>query len=56
MTNKEANYLRKLEIENELLRAENAKHLRVYGDQFLELITLKAKLQSLNEVLNEKLK
>jgi hypothetical protein len=54
MTKKEATYLRKLEIENAMLREQNTKHMQVYSTQIIELIDLRAKLQLLNEILNDK--
>jgi hypothetical protein len=54
MTKKESTYLRKLELENALLSEQHAKHMRVFGEQIIELIDLRAKLQLLNEILNDK--
>ena len=52
MTAKEKAKLRRLELENEQLRAQHAKHIEVYRDQVLELIELRAKLDLLREVAN----
>jgi hypothetical protein len=52
MTKKEATYLRKLEIENAMLREQNTKHMQVYSTQIIELIELRAKLQTCREVLD----
>lgn len=52
MTAKEKAKMRRLELENEQLRAQHARHIKVYGDQSLELIELRAKLELLREVAN----
>jgi hypothetical protein len=53
VTKKETLHLRKLEIENAMLREQHTKHMQVYRDQTLELIELRAKLQLCKDVLNE---
>lgn len=52
MTAKEKTNLRRLELENEQLRAKHARHIEVYRDQALELIDLRAKLELLRELAN----
>ena len=52
MTAKEKAKLRRLELENEQLRAQHARHIEVYRDQSLELIELRAKLELLRELAN----
>lgn len=52
MTAKEKAKLRRLELENEQLRAQHTRHIEVYRDQSLELIDLRAKLELLREVAN----
>lgn len=52
MTARERAYVRRMELENEQLRAQHAKHIEVYRDQALELIELRAKLDLLREVAN----
>ncbi len=51
MTAKEKAKLRRLELENEQLRAQHTRHIEVYRDQALELIELRAKLELLREVV-----
>lgn len=52
MTVLEKAKLRRLELENEQLRAQHARHIEVYRDQLIELIELRAKLDLLREVAN----
>lgn len=52
MTAKEKTKMRRLELENEQLRAQHARHIEVYRDQALELIELRAKLELLRELAN----
>lgn len=52
MNAKESARLRRLELENAELRAQNARHIEVYRDQLIELIELRAKLDLLREVAN----
>ena len=52
MTAKEKAKLRRLELENEQLRAQYTRYIEVYRDQALELIELRAKLDLLREVAN----
>ena len=52
MTAKEKAKLRRLELENEQLRAQHTRHIEVYRDQSLELIELRAKLTLLLELAN----
>jgi hypothetical protein len=52
MTALEKAKLRRLELENEQLRAQHARHIEVYRDQAVELIELRAKLDLLREVAN----
>lgn len=52
MTAKEKTKMRRLELENEQLRAQHTRHIEVYRDQALELIDLRAKLELLREVAN----
>ena len=53
MTAKESARVRRLELENEQLRALNAKHIQVFRDQAIELIELRAKLELLREIVGE---
>ena len=53
MTARERAYVRRLELENEQLRAQHARHIEVYRDQSLELIELRAKLDLLRELAND---
>ncbi len=53
MTAKESAKLRRLELENSELRQRNDQHMRVYRDQAIELIELRAKLELLSEIIND---
>lgn len=53
MNSKEQAKMRRLEIENDQMRAQIARHICVYGDQSFELIELRAQLQLLREILQE---
>lgn len=46
------NKIERLERENELLREEIAKHLRIYGDTLGELVTLKTRLEMIQKAVN----
>lgn len=52
MTAKESQKMRKLEIENQELRAKLDKHIHIYGDQLVELIELRTRLQLVGEAIN----
>lgn len=45
MTAKERQKMQRLEIENRELREQHAKNMRIYGDNLMEIIELKAKLE-----------
>lgn len=45
MTAKERQQMQRLEIENRELRHEIAKHMRIYGDNLVVIIELRAKLE-----------
>ena len=51
MTAKEENKMRRLEIENRLLRNSIANHMRVYGDQLITIVDLRAKIELIESVL-----
>lgn len=51
MTARESAAMRRLELENEGLRAANAQHIRVYGEQSIELIERRAAMAVAAEVL-----
>ncbi|MVW75348.1 hypothetical protein [Pseudomonas xionganensis] len=53
MTAKDRARMRRLELENEELRRHNATHIRVFRDQALKLVELRATLQLLREILQE---
>ncbi len=53
MTAKEQAKLRRLELENDQLRLQHARHIEVYRDQSIELIELRAQIQLMREVLQE---
>ena len=52
MTARERAYVRRLELENAQLRAQNDKHIDIYREQTVELIELRAKLDLLRAVAN----
>jgi len=52
MTAKEKQRMARLEMENELLREQITKHMRVYGTTLCEIIDLKAKLQLITDAVN----
>jgi len=52
MTARERAYVRRLELENAQLRAQNDKHIDIYREQTVELVELRAKLDLLREVAN----
>lgn len=52
MNARERAHVRRLELENDELRAHVARQIDVYRDQALELIELRAKLDLLREVAN----
>lgn len=45
MTKKEQQRMRRLELENEQLREQHANHMRIYGDNLIEIIELKATIE-----------
>jgi len=53
MTKAEQSRLRRLELENAELRRMNDRHIKVFRDQALELIELRARLELLRELVNE---
>ena len=53
MTAKDRARMRRLALENEELRRHNDTHIRVFRDQALELIELRATVQLLREILQE---
>ncbi|MFP5341007.1 MAG: hypothetical protein ACLGIW_21445 [Gammaproteobacteria bacterium] len=52
MTARERAYVRRLELENAQLGAQNDKHIDIYREQTVELIELRARLDLLAEVVN----
>ena len=56
MTRAEQNKMKKLEIENSVLRAQNSKHLDVYREQITELIELRARNELVNHLLTDVLR
>jgi hypothetical protein len=52
MTAKEKTKMRRLELENEQLRAAVEKHFSVYREQSIELIELRSQLQLLRELVS----
>lgn len=46
------NKIERLERENELLREEIAKQMRIYGDMLGELVTLKTRLEMIQKAVN----
>ena len=51
MNAKERATMRRLELENQQLREQVAKHIEVYRDQLIELIELRATVDLLRELL-----
>ena len=51
MTAKEAQKMRRLEVENRELREKIAEHMRVYGDQLVTICELRAVLELINSAL-----
>jgi hypothetical protein len=51
MTKKEQVAFRKLELENANLKQQLDKHFGIYRDHLYELIELRTKLQSINEII-----
>ena len=51
MTAKERQKMQRLEIENRELREQHTKHMRIYGDNLMEIIELKAKLELIESAL-----
>jgi hypothetical protein len=51
MTAKERQQMQRLQIENAELRAAVANHMRIYGDNLIEIIELKATLELVKEAL-----
>jgi hypothetical protein len=51
MTAKERQLIERLKIENMDLREAINKHLRIYGEQLVEIIELKAKLELIAQAL-----
>lgn len=52
MTKKEALRMDNLILENIRLKDELNKHFRIYGDTVAELVSLKARIDTLREVMN----
>ena len=50
MTKKEQVAFRKLQLENENLKRQLDKHFDVYRNQLYELVELRTKLQTINEI------
>ena len=51
MNAREKAHVRRLELENDELRAQVARHIDVYRDKSIELIELRARLELLREIL-----
>lgn len=51
MNSRERAHVRRLELENDELRAHVARQIDVYRDQSIELIELRARLELLREVM-----
>lgn len=52
MTKKEQQRMRRLELENEALRAKLEKHFAIYRDQLFELVHLQTSLDLVREALD----
>ena len=51
MTAKDRQKMQRLEIESAQLREQHAKSMRIYGDNLMEIIELRAKLQLIESAL-----
>ena len=51
MTSKERQKMQRLEVENAQLREQHAKSMRIYGDNLIEIIELRAKLELIESAL-----
>ena len=51
MNAKERQQMQRLEIENRELRNSHANHMRIYGDNLMEIIELKAKLELIESAM-----
>lgn len=54
MTARERQRLERLEAENRMLREQNLKHVRVYGDLLAEVVELKARLELVRSAVDGK--
>lgn len=52
MTAKEAQRMKRLEIENRELRAKLARHIEVYGSQIIEIVEMRAKLELVDSAIH----
>lgn len=52
MTKSQQQKIRRLELENEQLRAMHHKHIEVYRDKLIEIIELNATLELVQEAIN----
>ena len=53
MTKAESQKMHRLELENQELRAQHEKHMRVYGDNLIEIIELKATIELIRSALEQ---
>ena len=53
MTAKERQRIARLESENAQLRAEIAKHLRIYGDTLMELVEARATIEAVRAAMGD---
>ena len=51
MTAKERQQMQRLEIENRELRNSHKNHMKIYGDNLMEIVELKAKLELIESAL-----
>ena len=51
MTKQEQQKMQRLELENEMLRRRNAESMRIYGDNLIQIIELKATIELIKSAI-----
>ena len=54
MTKQEQQKMQRLELENEMLRRRNAESMRIYGDNLIQIIELKATIELIKSAIGNK--
>ena len=52
MTKQEQQKMQRLELENEMLRRRNAESMRIYGDNLIQIIELKATIELIKSAID----